>query len=73
MVLKKIYLEYYLQVVLLDSDSSGCHRTARQGLDRSFFIVGENLPEAQEMRSVHYETRRLQKVAAVYGPSISAA
>jgi hypothetical protein len=32
---------------------------------KSFFIVGENLPEAQEMRSVHYETRRLQKVDLV--------
>merc|ERR1719331_1087658 len=32
---------------------------------RSFFINGENLPEAQEMRSVHYETRRLQKVDLV--------
>jgi hypothetical protein len=32
---------------------------------RSFHIVGENLPEAQEMRSVHYETRRLQKVELV--------
>merc|ERR1719160_1456272 len=32
---------------------------------RSFKIQGENLPEAQEMRSVHYETRRLQKVDLV--------
>jgi hypothetical protein len=32
---------------------------------KSFFINGENLPEAQEMRSVHYETRRLQKVDLV--------
>jgi hypothetical protein len=32
---------------------------------RSFKIQGENLPEAQEMRSVHYETRRIQKVDLV--------
>jgi hypothetical protein len=38
--------------------------TQRRGY-RSFFIRGENLPEAQELRSVHYETRRLQKVNLV--------
>jgi hypothetical protein len=32
---------------------------------KSFAIVGEKLPEAQEMRSVHYETRRIQKVDLV--------
>jgi hypothetical protein len=32
---------------------------------KSFYVNGENLPEAQEMRHVHYETRRIEKVNLV--------